>query len=429
MTAEDPLPDRASCRAFAAQFSWREVAARHREVYQRAAVRHARPRRLRVVYLDHCARLAGAELALVRLLGSLPDIQAHVILAEDGPLVARLLEAGVSVEVLSLGERARDLPRESVRVRALPLGTAFASAAHVTRLAWRLRRLRPDLVHASSLKACVYGGVAARLAGLPVVWHARDQMTPGWLPTTAIRLVRWLASRTASVVIADTQSTLLTLGLAHERGVVIPSPIDYERIASTTRERRKGGPLRIGVVGRIAPIKGQDLFLRAFAHAFPRGSERAVVVGAPLFGEEAFEHELRRLTHRLGATDRVEFRGFEADVAAALADLDVLVNSSVVPETLAQAVVEGMAARLPVVAPRDGGPAEVIEHDVTGVLYRAGDVEALSSELRRVAGDAALRRRLGESAQTRARQFAPDVVAPRVMSVYQRLARRERSAP
>jgi glycosyltransferase involved in cell wall biosynthesis len=374
-----------------------------------------------VVYVGHCARLAGAELALVRLLSALPDVQAHLILGEEGPLVSRLLEAGISVEVLPMGERARSLPRESVRVGALPLASALASATYVGRLARRLRRLQPDLVHTNSLKAAVCGTLAARLVGLPVVWHARDQMTPMWLPTAAIGLVRLLASRAASAVIADTESTLLTLRLPRDRGVVVPSPIDYEGIAGRSRERRNGGPLRVGVVGRIAPVKGQDLFLRAFARAFPRGPERAVVVGAPLFGEDAFEHELRPLADRLGLGDRVEFLGFQEDIAATLADLDVLVNSSVVPEALAQVVVEGMAARLPVLAPFAGGPAEVIEQDVTGILYRPGDLHALSAGLRRVASDGALRRRLGANAQSKAREFAPDVVAPRVMSMYRRL--------
>src|SRR5439155_21019634 len=90
--------------------------------------------------------------------------------------------------------------------------------------------------------------------------------------------------------------------------------------------------LRIGIVGRIARWKGQHVFLEAFAAAFPHDGARAVVVGAPLFGEEDYERELRTLVTHLGLDDRVEFRGFQEDVADALSELDVLVHASVIPE-------------------------------------------------------------------------------------------------
>ncbi len=61
------------------------------------------------------------------------------------------------------------------------------------------------------------------------------------------------------------------------------------------------------MLGRIAPWKGQDLFLRAFARAFPGGDERAVVVGAAMFGEDDFERELRALAERLGSPSAWSF--------------------------------------------------------------------------------------------------------------------------
>jgi glycosyltransferase involved in cell wall biosynthesis len=239
---------------------------------------------------------------------------------------------------------------------------------------------------------------------------------------SAVRLVRLFASSLPGAVIADSASALATLRLPANRGVVIPSPVDYDRIAARSGERHNGRPLRIGMVGRIAPAKGQDLFLRGFARAFPEGRERAVIVGAPLFGEEAFEREIRELVLGLELGSRVELLGFQDDVPATLAGLDVLVNTSVAPESLAQSVVEGMAAGLPVLAPRAGGPAEVIDHDVTGVLYRPGKEDSLAEALRRVALDEALRVRLGVEARRKAREFTPSAVASAVLDVYRQLA-------
>jgi hypothetical protein len=116
-----------------------------------------------VVYVDHVARLSGGEIALMRLIDALDEVDAHVILAEDGPLVARLSAAGVSVEVLPMRERTRDLRKDRVRPAGLPITALLDTATYVFRLARRLRAIQPDLVHTNSLKAGIYGSLAARL--------------------------------------------------------------------------------------------------------------------------------------------------------------------------------------------------------------------------------------------------------------------------
>ena len=87
------------------------------------------------------------------------------------------------------------------------------------------------------------------------------------------------------------------------------------------------------MLGRIAPWKGQDLFLRAFAEAFPGGEESAVLIGSPMFGEQDYERSLHELVdRRSGLGERVRFRGFQEDVWPELAQLDVLVHASTIPE-------------------------------------------------------------------------------------------------
>lgn len=416
-----PAPDRDRCRRYAESFSWQQVARRHMDIYQQAL--RPSPRNLRVVYLDHCAQLSGGELALLRLLRALGDVDAHVVLAEEGPLVGKLLQSGISVEVLPMAEIARGVPREHVRPRGMPGRITLHSAAYTGRLAQRLRRLNPDLVHSNSLKAALYGGVAARAARLPLVWHVRDRIAPDYLPPAAVRLVRAMARRLPDAVITDTRSTLATLGgVSTAISAVIPSPVELEPLtASNVGEREGREQLRVGIVGRLAPWKGQHVFLDAFSQAFPTGTERAVVVGAPLFGEAEYECQLKEQAHRLGLGARVEFTGFRDDVRAELAGLDVLVHASVIPEPFGQVVAEGMAMGLPVVAPSAGGPAELIDDSVTGLLYPPRDAAALARALRHLAGDPELRRRLGAKARERAIDFAPRAIADRVMVLYRQV--------
>jgi glycosyltransferase involved in cell wall biosynthesis len=416
-----PLPPRERCRSFAEGFSWAGVVRRHMEVYARARRPPAR-RNVRVIYVDHCAKLSGGELALLRLLPALEDVDAHVVLGEDGPLVPRLLDAGISVEVLPMPEAARDLRRERARPAALPLVSLLGTTGYTARLARRLRQLEPDVVHTNSLKSALYGGAAARVAGIPAVWHVRDRIADDYLPAPAVRLVRATARWLPAAVIANSHSTLATLGTLRPPGIVVPSPVvvrDPLRQTGRATLRDRDG-VHVGMVGRLAPWKGQHVFLEAFARAFPDGSERAVVVGAPLFGEceEAYARGLRERATELGLDGRVEFRGFRRDLESELARLDVLVHASVIPEPFGQVVIEGMGFGLPVAAPAAGGPLEVIEDGVNGLLYPPGDVEALARLLRTLASDTELRRRLGEAAREKAKEFAPESIARQVTDLY-----------
>jgi glycosyltransferase involved in cell wall biosynthesis len=385
-------------------------------------------RSLRVVYLDHTGAPSGAELALARLLPGLPDVDAHVILGEGGPLAEQLDRAGAEVEVLALASAARGLDRSRVGPR-VPLGAVGATSAYVLRLARRLRALRPDVVHANSLKSGVYGSVAARLARRPFVWHVHDRIAADYMPSAAATMIRSMLATLPDAVIANSETTRATLGALRRPAVRTIGNALPATLLDGGVPHVEHSPLCIGLVGRIAPWKGQDVFLRAFARAFSGDETRAVIVGAPLFGQDDVERSLRALATELHIEDRVEFRGFRDDVAAELARLDVVVHASTLPEPFGQVVVEGMAAGLPVIAAVPGGPAEIVDDGVTGLLYPAGDISALAHSMRRLADDRDERLRLGRAGRERARDFSAARIGSAVRDLYTTVLRRKAGAP
>jgi glycosyltransferase involved in cell wall biosynthesis len=380
------------------------------------------PRRLRVVFLDHVARFSGGEIALLRLLPTLArEVDVQVLLGEEGPLVEEMAAVGLAVEVVALPVRLREVRKDTVRPGKLRLREVAPLPGYVFRLAGRLRELAPDIVHTNSLKAALYGGAAGRLAGVPVVWHIRDRISDDYLPASAVRLVRLAGRVLPSAVVANSQTTLETLPHVRWSGVV-PNPVVPDTVEDwSSRRRDRSSALTFGISGRLAPWKGQLLFLEAFAAAF-RGTEaRAHVVGAAMFGEDEYSACLQRRATELGIGEQVEFRGFRADIWKEFAELDVLVHSSVIPEPFGQVVLEGMAAGLPVVAPNAGGPAELITDGVDGLLVAPGEVEALATALKRLHDDPALRDRLGEAARVTASAFTPERAARQLVENYRTL--------
>lgn len=422
------LPSGKECRTYAERFDWSAASRKHVELYSsisESKMRSSRPRiksgaaRLRVVVVGHTAQMSGGELAMSRLLPHLEGVDSHVLLGEDGPLVKKLIDQGLSVEVLRMDERSRKLSRYGVERAGPAVIAAGRMSLHVVRLAHRLAQLRPDIVHTNTLKAALYGGMAAKVVGIPCIWHVRDRIASDYMPRKGVVMVNRTGRALPSYVIANSRTTLETLDLPAGRGEVLTDPVEEN---GSARRYRRGDDLRIGMVGRITPWKGQDLFLRAFARAFEGTKERAVIVGSPLFGEFEFETELRRLVVDLGIAERVEFRGFQSDVVAELKRMDVLVHASKIPEPFGQVVLEGMAAGLPVIAADAGGPAEIISDHTDGVLYRRGDERCLAEALSEVVGCAEFREDIGRSAQVTAGQYGPTKCARRLVAIYEEVA-------
>jgi glycosyltransferase involved in cell wall biosynthesis len=374
--------------------------------------------RLRVVYLSHVARLSGAEIALVRLLGAAgSEVDATVILAEDGEIVEPLRAAGASVEVMPMAEHARGLKREELRFGPSRARPAAEVGRYTHRLRRRLQELRPDLVQTNSLKASVYGLVAARLARVPVLWHLHDRLAPDYLPPRIVPAMRLLAATAPTALVAPSRFTLETVGRRFRRGMTVaavPNAIPFPERPVELRDQVK----TVAMVGRLTWWKGQHVFLEAFAAAFPDGPVRARLVGSALFGEESYESGLVEQAKRLGIEERVEFAGFSEDVATEFERADLLVHASVLADPLNTVVLEGMAAGLPVIATDAGGHTEYARDGREALLHRAGDPGDLARVLRRAASDAGLRHRIASGARERARGLTPEAVAQRMVALY-----------
>ena len=403
----------------------------------------------RVLYLDHTAKLSGGEIAMLRLLESTDRARVHpvVLLAEDGPLVAQLRAGDVETHVLPLSGRVRDIRKDTLGPAAFrQIAAVPAVLSYALRVAWFARRHRIQILHTNSLKADLYGALAGHLAGIPVVWHVRDHIDPTYLPVPAVYAFRFLAQHLPAYVITNSQSTLDKLFLGSTRpSAIVPGGLNLYRAVihdglaaqelsgkelsgkelsgTELSDKNAGGwvgPVRVGIVGRLAPWKGQHVFLEAAAHLLAAGHDvRFLIVGAALFGEDDYEAKLRRQAEEGGATDRVEFLGFRPDVAAILGGIDILVHASTTPEPFGQVVIEGMAEGLPVVATDGGGVREIITHGENGLLVPMGDAGALAAALEHLLRHPAEAHRLGAAGYLHVRQhFTADQSARRVEKVY-----------
>jgi glycosyltransferase involved in cell wall biosynthesis len=175
-----------------------------------------------------------------------------------------------------------------------------------------------------------------------------------------------------------------------------------DAVRALRAELSPGAACVLAVFGRLHAWKGQQVALDALAQ-LPADCH-LWIVGAPLFGEYAFEASLRAQAERLGIASRVRFLGFRDDVAPLMRAADVIVHASTFPEPFGRVVVEGMLARRPVVAAAAGGVIEIIADGTTGVLVPPGHAAALAHAVAALRADPARAAAIAEAGSARARR-------------------------
>jgi glycosyltransferase involved in cell wall biosynthesis len=238
-------------------------------------------------------------------------------------------------------------------------------------------------VHANSLRACILAGAAAGLAGLPNVWQIHSVVAPPMIPSQAARILRFVAAHVPRQVIFNSQAAASCFDLPKEKVSVVPPGVDGELFHPGDHPPRKVA--RVGMIARLAPLKGQHVFIEAAQRlAVTHPEMEFLIAGTALFGEEEYAGRIRSQAASGPHGDRIRFLGFVDDVPALMRDLDVVVHASTLPDAFGQVIVEAMLSGRPVVATAIGGSAEMIEDGVTGRLVPPGDAAALAAAIAQV---------------------------------------------
>jgi glycosyltransferase involved in cell wall biosynthesis len=332
----------------------------------------------RTLFITHSSAPSGAELSLLRLVRAWEGPKPAVIFGEPGGLVDEFADYA-DVLVLPLPDSLRSA-RRATALQSVPRAVVglFRYSLQVRRA---VRSVRADVVVGRSLKAVIYGRLATIGLSVTFVWSVHDRLTSEYLGRAAWFYSRALG-RVCDAFIVNSMSTFSTVRTGRKPVLVLPPSL---RATTHGPRRYAPGPVVV-VLGRIAPWKGQDIALQAFARECKGTTATLTIVGSPMFGETDFLEMLESLAVSLGIGEQVRFAGQVAEPAEYLVEADVLLHSSRLPEPFGAVVIEGMDAGCVVIATQPGGPAEVITDGVNGFLAEAGDLESLVEALRRAIG-------------------------------------------
>jgi glycosyltransferase involved in cell wall biosynthesis len=347
--------------------------------------------------------VGGAELQLRSILQHTRHESDVVTLYNPGP---------VADMIVGDGGRVRDLGMTS--------NTELPALGRLARL---IRADRYDVVHTHLYRSCIYGRLAARLAGTPVVVtteHSigethleRRRMTLG---VRALYLGTDLCSDTTIAVSEAVAHRLIKWGVPARKIETIPNGLDFNRVAfdSAARDAIRAefdlprDAYVIGVLGRLDPIKRFDLVIRAAAPLLD-DHHRLLIVG-----DGQIRPDLEAEAARHGVAELVTFAGERHDVAAMLSSLDLFIAASE-QETFGLSVLEALANGIP--ALYTTCPAlEGIETDRARQI--PGEVEGMRQE---IAAEMAAGRRTRQGVPAIREQYGIEAVTRRIDDLYERL--------
>ena len=326
-----------------------------------------------VLFVQPMAERGGSDQALLRLVRTLPreDFEVHVAVPAPHPLAQEFAAAGARLHVVPMRRISTS------HGAAGWLAYALSWPLSVSRLALLARRVRADVLYTNSLHSW-YGFAAAFLARRPHVWHAREVVVQSG---AALALERGLTAR-ADLVLAGSQA--IADQLTARRMVVVhehPDPREFAPGHAGAFRGREGLPddaVVAVLLARLDTWKGFEVALEAWPLVRPRVPEaRLLLAGGVVAGKADYAEALRR---RAAATPGVLWLGERRDVPELLADCDLLLAPSTLPEPYGLGLVEALASGCPVVASDAGGPREILAAagPGAGVLVPTGDARALA---------------------------------------------------
>lgn len=354
-------------------------------------------KRFNILYLHDVVDIGGAERSIFYLIENLDSEKFLPIIAipSEGPFTEDLKGIGVEIHFLKFP-----------RIFNLNI---FKKLKTIYKLVRLIKSKNIDIIHSNGFRTNIYAGIAGRLTGKRVIWHARNLITSEridsdrlfiFLPHTLICLTEAIRKR------------FYKNGIPIKKCIVIQNGVDtdefdYNISGDSIRKEfniSKDSPV-IGITSRIVSGKGHDIFLRAariVADEFP--DAKFLIVGSHISKEHTcWEEYIKKFVKEIGISEKVIFTGFRTDLPQILAAIDIYVLASYA-EPSGRTHLEAMAMAKSIVATKSGGTSEIAVDGETAILVEPGNHKAMADAIISLLKNPERRILMGRKARQRSEQ-------------------------
>jgi glycosyltransferase involved in cell wall biosynthesis len=339
----------------------------------------------------------GGHISLVNILRHIDKelFKPYLVCSAQGSLREKVNEMGIASEI--------------IEIKSLKRLNIFSLFIAILKLCRLIRRWDIKIVHsnAGSTRDTLYSGVAARLAGIPFIWHVRVIESGGIFD----RLISLFSTKI--IVISEAVKRRFHWIKNPKKLVVIPNGVDIKRFNPSSIKIEdlkkefgfKKEDFVIGTVGQLIPWKGINYLIDAFYIVRKENPEvKLLIVGDEVPRGSGYRKKLEEMVNSLDLKDEVVFTGFKEDIPEIMGVIDIFVLPSI-NEPFGRVLIEAMSMEKPVVATKGGGVPEIVVDGVTGILVPLKDPEAMAKAVLTLIRDKKLAIRMGKSGRERVEKF------------------------
>lgn len=314
----------------------------------------------------------GGQISLINILKHINKIcfKPYLVCSSDGTLRDEVNEFGIYSEV--------------IEIKSLKRLNIFSFLTAILKLCRFIKKWNIKIIHsnAAATRDTFYSAIAAKLMGVPFIWHVRVVESAGILD----RLLAFLSDRV--IVISQVVKEKFYWVKKENKLIVIYNGIDLDEF----RLNIDGGYVRkelkisneeivVGVVGQLIPWKGHKYFLEAAKTIKEKISNvKFFIVGDEVPKGSGYRKELEEFALQKGLIDNVIFTGFRADIPKIMNTIDIFVLPSI-REPFGRVLIEAMAMAKPVIATNAGGVPEIVVDNETGILVPPEEPKAIANAI------------------------------------------------
>ena len=323
-----------------------------------------------VLYLTNSGDIVGGgQISLINLLKYLNRSRflPLVVCPTEGKLAMTVRHMGIQVVIIAMG-----------RLRHLNL---LSLAVGVRKIIKLVKDRRIDIIHANGSRCMIYGGIAAKICRVPVVWHVRIIESDSWLD----KFLTFFSKRI--IVISRAVKKRFSWLKNQEKIELIPNGVDLniyrpEETGKNVRMEYSLGNARVvGIVGQLILKKGHKNFINASKIVSDAYQDvKFLIVGEDIIRNGKYREELEGLVRSLKLDDKIIFTGYRQDIPQVISVFDIFALSSLT-EPFGRVLIEAMAMSKPVVATNVGGVPEIVKDGITGILVPPNDPNSMAEAI------------------------------------------------
>ena len=331
-----------------------------------------------ILFFNHSSEIGGAELSLLSLLDRI-KVKYNIIVAAplNGDLNERVGKIGIKFIPIKITQIRKTL---NPFILFYYIISIFLSVHRLKKL---IKGINPDIIHANSIRSGIITSLAKKNEFL--IWHIRDILGSGLMGY----IIRKLARKADKLVyISEFLKTEFCFKYNDllEKSIVIYNGIDFTRIDSITnlehfreefRLNNGDGPL-IGCIGYIAPLKGQEEFIRVASQIIRKyPGAKFFIAGDVIFrrkNQKYFKRLKRLIENDPELRANVFWTGFYNDIYLLIKSMDLIIQPSWI-EGWGRTVCEAFACKVPVVSSNVGGVPEIVKYGKDRFLAESKNID------------------------------------------------------